>query len=253
LREAMAALFKKYAPYAIAVKSQHAYNRTLAWRERSDADATRAFNAVLSKPDGASTEDRNCLGDWCMARGVELAIAHDLPFKIHTGYHAGSGYMPVEFIKPGNLCTLLKTYPAARFVLMHIGWPYDDEMVALAKHYPHVWVDLCWAWSINPRASADFVRRFIHGAPANKLFGFGGDTFFPRAAVAYAMQARKWLTYALQSEVKDEELNGTQAIVIAKRLLQDNQRECFDLDKKRATICDAVKKPRSGVLKSPDK
>lgn len=250
LREAMEALFTKYAPYAIAVKSQHAYGRTLAWKERSDAEAAQAFSAVLRKGEAASVEDRNCLGDWCMARGVELCILHNLPFKIHTGYYAGHSHMPVVFIKPGNLCPLLKAYPEARFVLMHIGWPYNDEMLALAKHYPNVWVDLCWAWSINPSGAADFVRRFIHAAPANKLFGFGGDTFFPRAAVAYGMQARKWLTFALQCEIEESQLNGTQAIVIANRLLQDNQRACFDLEKKRATIRDAVKKPRTGVIKS---
>jgi hypothetical protein len=241
LREAMAALFAKYAPFAIAVKAQHAYGRTLLWNERSDADAAAALSAVLCDLEKASVEDKNCLGDWCWARGVELAIEYNLPFKIHTGYYAGHSRMPVEFIQPGNLCGLLKAYPKAKFVLMHIGYPYDDEIVALAKHYPNVWVDLCWAWAINPRASADFVRRFIHAAPANKLFGFGGDISHPRASVAYSMQARRWLTKALQAEVDADDLNAAQAIRIAKRLLQDNQRACFELEKKRSAIHAALK------------
>ncbi len=85
-------------------------------------------------------------------RGVSnLSIQHNLPFKIHTGYYAGYGGMPVERIKPGHLCGLLKQYPQARFVLMHIAYPYSDEIVAaIAKHYPNVYVDLCWAWSIDP-------------------------------------------------------------------------------------------------------
>jgi uncharacterized protein len=86
---------------------------------------------------------RLCLGDWCWARGVELAIEHDLPFKLHTGYYAGSGHMPVDRIRSGNLWALLSRYPTARFVLMHIAYPYSDELVALAKHCPNVWVDLC--------------------------------------------------------------------------------------------------------------
>ena len=76
-----------------------------------------------------------------------------------------------------------------------------DEIVAMAKHYPNAWVDMCWAWSINPRHAGDFVRRFIHAAPVNKLFGFGGDTKRPRASVAYAQQARTGLTRALQAEL----------------------------------------------------
>ena len=76
---------------------------------------------------------------------------------------------------------------------MHTAYPYSDELVSIAKHYPNVWVDLCWAWSIDPYSSTDFVRRFLHAVPSNKLFGFGGDTFWPTAAVAYSIQARRGL------------------------------------------------------------
>jgi predicted TIM-barrel fold metal-dependent hydrolase len=238
LREAMGKLFERYAPCAVAVKAQHAYSRTLLWRERSDAEAARALDAILRDPEAATVEERNCLGDWCWARGVELAIRHNLPFKIHTGYYAGHSTMPVEFIKAGNLCGLLRAYPAARFVLMHISWPYDDEIVALAKHYPNVWVDMCWAWSINPHASAQFVRGFIHAAPANKLFGFGGDTLRARTSVAYSMQARKWLGKALQAEIDEGDLTEAQAIGFAQRILQDNQKECFDLDGLRRRLAE---------------
>ncbi|HET7523548.1 MAG TPA: hypothetical protein VFJ79_05325, partial [Acidimicrobiales bacterium] len=75
LRDAMAAIFRRYAPCAIAVKAQHAYWRTLRWEERSDKEAARALAAVLA---GGEVEEatRLALGDWCWARGVELAIEH---------------------------------------------------------------------------------------------------------------------------------------------------------------------------------
>ncbi len=69
----------------------------------NDADAERALLRQLGG-EGLSEGERLCLGDWCMARGVEQAIAHNLPFKIHTGYYAGTGRMPVERIRPGQLC-----------------------------------------------------------------------------------------------------------------------------------------------------
>jgi uncharacterized protein len=237
LRQAMAALFEKYGPCAIAVKAQHAYNRTLRWEERSDADAARALAATLAAGDGAVDEaTRLCLGDWCWARGVELAVQHNLPFKIHTGYYAGTGRMPVERIRGGNLCALLARYPEARFVLMHIAYPYNDELVALAKHYPNVWVDLCWAWSIDPYSAGDFVRRFLHAVPVNKLFAFGGDTSWPTSSAAYAFQARRWLTRALEAEVAVGDLTERQAIAVATRLMRDNQYACFDVEGTRAAI-----------------
>lgn len=236
LQAAMEAIFAKYAPCAIAVKAQHAYNRTLHWRERTRGEATRALYAALGAGDKISEDTRLCLGDWCWARGVELAIAHDLPFKLHTGYYAGNNRMPVDRIKAGNLSPLLARYLSARFVLMHIAYPYGDELIALAKHYQNVWVDLCWAWSINPCASAAFVRSFIHAAPINKLFAFGGDTRWPTSAAAYAFQTRRWLTRALQAEVAEGYLTEPQAMQIATRVMRDNQYACFDLDGTRNAI-----------------
>ncbi len=234
LREGMSALFRKYAGCAIAVKAQHAYNRTLKWEARSEDDATRSLAAVLS--DSASLDHKLCLGDWCWARGVELAIEHNLPFKIHTGYYAGNDRMPVDRIRAGNLCAILAAYPKARFVLMHIAYPYSHELIALAKHYANVWVDLCWAWSIDPFSSADFVRRFIHAVPVNKLFGFGGDTRWPTSSAAYALQMRRGFTRALQSEVDEGLLTEKQAIAVASRIMHDNAYDCFDVAGTRAQI-----------------
>lgn len=236
LRRAMAAVFAQNTATAIAVKSQHAYTRTLQWQERSDRDAALALAAYLKDPDHFSEEDRLCLGDWCWARGIELAIEHDLPFKIHTGYYAGHSRMPVDYIKSGHLCPLLAKYLDARFVLMHIAYPYSDELIALAKHYPNVYIDVCWAWSINPFHTGDFIRRYIHAVPSNKLFLFGGDTFFPTAALAYAQQARHWFTRALQAEVDDALLTENEAIALAARFMRENQYVCFQVEEKRQAI-----------------
>lgn len=246
LRDAMGVLFDKYADCAIAIKSQHAYNRTLQWHERSDTQAESALNAYLSNPGEQSEEDRLCLGDWCWARGIELGIDHDLAFKIHTGYYAGHSRMPVDYIRSGNMCKLLARYIDARFVLMHISYPYNDELVAIAKHYPNVYPDLCWAWSIDPYSSSDFVRRFIHAVPSNKLLIFGGDTRHPSSSIAYAWQARKWLTYALESEVNECLLTEKEAIALAGRFMRENQYECFRVEEKRRLVAEARAEAAAG-------
>lgn len=235
LHTAMAALFAKYGPNAIAVKAQHAYERTLLWQERSEAEVAPVLARHLRGAE-LTEQEKLCLGDWCWARGVELAMEYNLPFKIHTGYYAGNNRMPVERIRPGHLCRLLARYLDARFVLMHIAYPYDPELAAIAKHYRNVYVDLCWAWSIDPYSAGDFVRRFIHTVPINKLFVFGGDTFWPSASVAYAKQARRWLTRALQGEVDEGLLTEAQAIHVASRLMRQNQLDCFDLEGTRAAL-----------------
>lgn len=240
LRQAMAKVFEQNAQTAIAIKSQHAYNRTLLWRERSDHDAALALSAWQNDREHYTEEERLCLGDWCLARGVELGIEYDLPFKIHTGYYAGHSRMPVDYIRGGNLCALLAKYLDARFVLMHIAYPYHDEMVALAKHYPNVYVDFCWAWSIDPYSAGDFLRRCIHAVPANKLFAFGGDTSWPGAALAYAHQARRWLTHTLQAEVDAGWLNEADAMALATRWMHDNQYDCFRVAAKKQSVTSKI-------------
>lgn len=245
LQAAMDKTFALNASAAIAVKSQHAYNRTLQWRERTDGEAEQALARYLRDPQSASEADQLCLGDWCWARGVELCIEYDLPFKLHTGYYAGHSRMPVARIAAGHLTPLLARYPEARFVLMHIAYPYSDELVALAKHYPNVYADLCWAWSIDPYSASRFVRRFLHAVPANKLFVFGGDTGWPTASVAYAHQARQWLTYTLQTEVDEGWLHEAEAIALATRLMRENQYACFRVDEKKQTLRRLVQEPVS--------
>ncbi len=217
------------------MKTQHAYDRTLVWQARTDADAERVLMKRLRKED-VSEDEALCFGDWCLARAAELCAQHNLPLKIHTGYAAGNRTMQLDRMRALQLTPLLAQFPNTRFVLMHDSYPYDYEIAALAKHYPNVWVDMCWAWSIDPHSATQFVRRMIHTVPANKLFAFGGDSFWPSASVGYAIQARAGLTRALQAEVDDGQLAEKQAIALAQRFMQDNQRACFDLDGTRAEI-----------------
>lgn len=241
LKSSMDALFAKHGPNAIAVKSQHAYNRTLNWIERSDEEASAALQNVLTKSsEEIDVETRLCLGDWCWAKGVELTIEHNLPFKIHTGYYAGNDRMPVSRIPAGNMCALFARYLDAKFVLMHISYPYNDELVALAKHYRNIWVDFCWAWSIDPYSSRDFLRRCIHAVPSNKLFAFGGDTGWPTSAMAYAIQARNEIRRALEAEIDDGYMTEKQAMVFADRIMNKNQYECFDIEGTRNNIANTV-------------
>ena len=220
-------LFERRGPMAIAVKTQHAYDRTLAWSTRTDTEAATALELIRSG--NSSQAARLCIGDWCLDHVVRIASIYKLPIKIHTGYLARNSYMQIHNTRVGLLCPLLARHPEARFVLMHIASGHEHELLAIAKHYPNVYVDLCWAWSINPRTTGRFVCDYLHQVPTNRLFAFGGDTFTPTAAIAYAYQAREGLLRALTSEVKDHTLSESEAISIAGRFMRENQHEAFDL------------------------
>jgi predicted TIM-barrel fold metal-dependent hydrolase len=226
-------IFSKYGKVAIAVKSQHAYNRSLLWHERDDADAEKVLQKQLHKIP-LSEKERLCLGDWSLARALEFAEAYDLPMKVHTGLLYDHGVMNINHVRPSHLSSLLMQYPKVNFVLMHTGYPFGQEIIGLAKHFPNVFIDLCWAWTIDPYNTVDFLRHVNHAIPTNKLFAFGGDCHWPAQAVAYAKQARNWLAYALNAEIEDGFLNEQQAMSIATKYMCENQRMFFKLEQKRA-------------------
>lgn len=224
--DALRQLIQRHAPHVIAIKSQHAYTRTLAWHAPDLDDVAMVLQkkiwGVPLLPQDACT-----IGDWALGVIAQQAALHQLPFKIHTGHHAGNGNMSIGWINPALLDQFIKAYPTTQFVLMHIGYPYQDELLSLAKHFRNVYVDLCWAWSINPLKSSDFVRQWIHSVPINKLFGFGGDAFLPAQSVGFAMQTRQWLAYTLEAEVQADMLTEAHACTIARHLMTDNQYSLF--------------------------
>ena len=228
LREAMTALFAKYGETAIAVKSQHAYNRTLKWESPDDTQVTNTLKTILNG-DTPSPSDKLALGNWGWEQGIQLAGEYNLPFKIHTGYLAGNdNYIDPDRVRAIHFAELFHKYPNVKFVLMHTAYPWTGEILSLAKHFPNVYIDMCWAWSINPYDMVQFVRSAIHSVPLNKIFVFGGDTRWAPAVVAYAIQARHYFYKALELEVEDGYLTEDDAIKIATRFMQDNQRAVFE-------------------------
>ncbi len=144
--------------------------------------------------------------------------------------------MTIDNVRAGQLCPLLLKYPAARFDIFHTSYGHQQELIALAKHFSGVHVDMCWAWGIDPFSACDFLRRMIHAVPINKLFVFGGDSLYPCNSVAFARQARRWITRALEAEVREGLLTEGVAIALARRFMIENQKDFFKVDERRASF-----------------
>lgn len=235
LRAAMEFIFVHRPACTVAVKTQHAYHRTLAWSPRTAAEVEPILQRKLQGKPNTEAE-LLCLGDWMLAQGVELAGECGLPVKIHTGYLAGNNYMNVDRMRVGQLCPLLQHYPGTRFDLFHIGYGHQMELLTIAKHYANVSVDMCWAWGLDPYTAQMFLRQAIHAMPLNKLFVFGGDCFYPGATIGFAYQARIWIQRALQMEIDEGWMSFKEAEALAWRLMHHNQREYFGIEQAQARV-----------------
>jgi predicted TIM-barrel fold metal-dependent hydrolase len=222
------AYYERHGTEAVAVKNQIAYSRRLDF---ADVPAETAAPLFQRKRHGETLapEEEKALQDCLFHHCVRRAIDHRLPIKLHTGYYAGHNRMPLARVaqNPADLCPLLCQYPEARFVLMHIGYPYQDEMIALGKQYANAFIDLCWAWIINPAACVRFVAEFLTAAPVNKLLGFGGDYIPIEPVVGHARIARRGLALALSALVDDGWMSVVEALNAGERILRVNALELF--------------------------
>lgn len=215
-------IFERYAPAADAMKQQSAYWRVQRFEDVSDASAERIFNQMCRDPYFVSEDDRKRLQDWNLHRCIRNCIDHHLLIKSHTGYKAGQDWMQVEHVKPTDLTNLFMQYPQAKFSLFHVGYPYQDEVLALTKHFTNVYADLCWTWIIDPEASRQFLKQAIAAVPANKVLGFGGDFIQPEPIYGHLRIARDQITHALTEIVADDYFTVDEAKHYAQRLLRDN-------------------------------
>jgi len=213
--------FERYAARAVAAKCFWAYFRSLAVGP-VEGPPRRAFDRVRRHTDDAT--DRRQVEDFLFRRSVELATAAGLPVKMHLGSLARNNDPHLEWIYScvADMTRLVQEYPGTTFVLMHMAWPQQEQLLALAKHQPNVIVEMSWAWTAAPRSAADFLARFLTTVPATKLLGFGADYQTVENVVGHAELARRGLERSLQSLVDSEWLSMDDALGLVPLLMREN-------------------------------
>jgi predicted TIM-barrel fold metal-dependent hydrolase len=229
--------FDKYGRYAVAIKSRGAYHRDIDYWQ---TPAKQVEGTFKKRVDGQRLDhkERKALEDhlfWCV---VQKAAEHDLPVKMHTGYYVGQNWMPLSRLRhnAGSACDLCRLAPKNRFVFFHIGYPYYEEMIALAKHWTNAYLDMCWAWIINPVAAKDFLKKYLVTAPANKVFTFGGDYYPVELVLGHAVLARQGIALALSELVEEGWMDLDDALELVDPIMHGNAREFYGLSEKEKVL-----------------
>jgi len=221
--------FDTYGPRAVATKNQCAYGRPLDFDAVNDEEAAPLADKHIANAKSLGAAENKALQDHLMHYCIAKAAEKGLPVKLHTGYFAGHNGMPLEWLRKnaGDLCPTIKKHANAKFVLMHIDYPHQDEAIALAKHYDNVWIDMCWAWIINPAASVRFLKEFIMAAPASKVLAFGGDYRPVEPVVGHAAIARQGIAQAVAELVEEKWLPEKDVPELVDRIMRGNANEIF--------------------------
>jgi uncharacterized protein len=221
-----------------AIKIGMAYARDLAVGDPTHHEAELAFNRIRSRKvfwDGIQQNNgavnaaaSRALGDYLFHQLIRRADADDLPVQIHTGYLAGN-WGSLGGTKAMLLIPILDKYRRVRFDFFHASWPWTSELGAIAKNYPNLWPDLCWAWAMNPTESARALSEWIDGVPFTKILGYGADTRLPWCNVGYSLQAKEGIAWVLEEKIARGFLSESTAREVADRIMLQNGEELFGL------------------------
>jgi len=99
---------------------------------------------------------------------LNLAEELDIPVGVHTGLGpAGTPYtccpkFRVTYGNPVLIEEVLVRHPKLRIYLMHGGWPYLEETIAIMSVYPQVYADLATInWIIPREEFHEYLRGLI--------------------------------------------------------------------------------------------
>jgi len=195
---------------AVALKIAMAYNRTLLIEDVSFEQA----DALFSQYKNDSGRFPIPLQDYMLRYVLSLADEDHFVVQFHTGIQEGL-FNDIENSNPMLLKNLFTKYPNLTFDLFHIGYPYDRELITLAKYHPNVYIDMCWANIISPHASREFFREALDVIPYTKIFAFGGDYCFYDGVVGHLTMAKQNICAVLAEKVD----RGEYGIALAEKIL----------------------------------
>jgi uncharacterized protein len=224
---------KAYDIGAVALKNGLAYQRTLYYERVTKAQAEEGFNRIFSTfhmPDwdDAPAPTGKAFQDYMFHFILDIANKKNLILQIHTGIQEGNGNI-LSNSNPGLLSNLFLQYPDVTFDIFHIGYPYQGELAVLAKNFPNVFIDMCWAHIVSPNASVNALLEWFDTVPLNKISAFGGDYSFIDGVYGHLMLARQDVARALVVKVEDGIFDAEKAKEIAGMLFYDNPKNIFRL------------------------
>lgn len=209
---------------AVGVKSALAYRRDLAFGLPAAGKAARLFERQwLEAPEARALED------FLVHAVADRAGAHGLPYQMHVGY--GSSQRNIAGgANPLLLNPLIEAHRATRFVLLHGGYPFIDELATMAKNHPNVYLECGWLAYIAPAAYRRAMGEWLDAVPGNKLLAVGADCLHVEQTLGALLLTKRQLALALAEKVREGGWPMPLAEGICRRLLARNAQELYGLD-----------------------
>ncbi len=204
--------------HKVGLKNALAYDRSVNF-DLLDIELARG---AWGKADPSPAE-KKAFGDLVVDRLARLAGERDIPFQVHLGSALIRGSRPLD------AAGLIERNPRTRFLLMHLAWPWSDELLGMAFVYRNTWIDLTWSWLLSPSRFLASFRQAVDVLPDESRMMLGGDTWHAEEAYGAIGLARRLIARVLEGCVRDGDFRGADAERLGRRILHDNAKAFFRL------------------------
>ncbi len=202
--------------HKVGLKNALAYDRPVNFDDL-DMDLARSAWGKQSP----SPAERKAFGDVVVDRLCRLAGEKDIPFQMHLGTGLIRGSRPLE------AAGLIERNPKTRFLLMHLAYPWSEELLGMAFVYRNIWIDLTWSWLLSPGRFRQSLQEAIDVLPDESRMMLGGDTWHAEEAYGAMGQARHLIAETLESCVRQRQFRYQDAERLSRKILHDNARAFF--------------------------
>jgi predicted TIM-barrel fold metal-dependent hydrolase len=141
---------------------------------------------------------------------LALAEEYDVPVALHIGtMPPGTPFDPccrtarARWGHPETVEDALNRHPKLRLNLMHSGWPYLEETIAMLMLYPNINVDTgANAWLLPRPAFHDYLRQIVQSGFGKRVM-FGSDNMFWPEAIGLAIEGVESASFLSAAEKRD--------------------------------------------------
>jgi len=196
--EYVAEIVKQYPDFFIGFGSVDPWKGPKAIAELELFKSSYGFKGVKFHPpaQGFSPADPRFFPMWDLIQEQELVV---LAHAGHTGYGAGlpgGGGVRLAHARPfPDFEILANTFPRLKIICAHPGWPWHEDLLALAMHKSNIYIDLS-GWS--PKYIPANVIRHAKSLLQDKCL-FGTD--YP------VISPKSWIDNFIALDVKEDVLD----------------------------------------------
>jgi uncharacterized protein len=202
----------------VALKNSLAYDRDINFDEPNEPLARAAWGKAAPSP-----AERKAFGDFIVDYLCRIAAARDIPVQLHLGTGIIRGSHPL------GVAGLIERHPRARFLLMHLAYPWSRDLLGMAFVYRNIWLDLTWSFLLSPSHFKLALHEAIEVLPNESRMMLGGDNWHVEETYGGMQTARRLIAEVLDEKLASGYFSRANAERLARRIFHDNAREFFRL------------------------